>query len=98
MNALAHVEILRVDGRREEHDVGRHLLLPWILRMIGASVGDVVNLRDGRVMLIDDTGFNDGKPRNPAATELYWSVCKPGTTHPICGDVAIAVDEDFAQD
>jgi len=30
------------------------------------------------------------------ATALYHSVCLPGTTHQIVGDVAIAIDAEFA--
>ena len=36
------------------------------------------------------------KPVNAIATELYLSVCAPGTTHQIVGDVAVVPDEDFA--
>lgn len=109
---LASVEIIRTDGRRETHEVGRHILLPWILRMIGANVSDIVNLRDGRVMIVDDNGYEVTeektsrgitlkpvralKPVNEAATMIYHGVCRPGTTHQIVGDVAIAWDEDFA--
>jgi len=67
-----------------------------VLRAIGADAADTVNLRDGRVMVVDDTGMVEGKPVNQQATELYRSVCRPGVTHPICGDVAVCVDEDFA--
>lgn len=93
---LAEVEILRTGGERELHKVGKALLFDWCKRMIGADTIDTVNLRDGRVMLVDDVGLIDGKPINPQATRLYHSVCKPGTTNPIAGDVAIAVDADFA--
>lgn len=93
---LAKVEILRADGRHEEHHVGRHILIDWIERMIGAQILDTVNLRDGRIMLVDDTGLVDGKPRNEAATKLYHAVCRPGTEAYIAGDVAIALDRDFA--
>jgi hypothetical protein len=96
--SLAHVEILRANGTREAHEVGRHILLEWIRRMIGAACLDTVNLRDGRVMLVDDSGLIDGRPENPAATALYHSVCIPGTTNPIAGDVAIALDADFGED
>lgn len=36
------------------------------------------------------------KPVNAIATELYLTVCVPGTTHQILGDVAVVPDEDFA--
>jgi hypothetical protein len=95
-NNLAKVSILRAAGTAEDHEVSRHILLDWCRRMIGADTLDTVNLRDGRVMLVDDVGLVDGKPLNAAATALYHGVCRPGTTNPIAGDVAIAWDEDFA--
>ena len=95
MSDLARVEILRANGQREEHEVGKHILLDWITRMIAAETTGSVNLRDGRVMVVDDTGLVDGRPVNAAATKLYHAVCRPGTTAPICGDVAVALDEDF---
>jgi hypothetical protein len=36
------------------------------------------------------------KPENEIATAYYHSVCIPGTTHKIVGDVAIIDDEDLA--
>ena len=36
------------------------------------------------------------RPVNEKATKLYLSVCRPGTTHQIVGDVAIVNAEDFA--
>lgn len=54
---LASVEILRATGAQEEHRVGRHILLDWCRRMIGADMVDTVNLRDGRVMIVDDLGY-----------------------------------------
>jgi hypothetical protein len=68
---------------------------------LGAKFLDTVNLRDvggritGVVMLVDDIGFDNGKPVNKLATEIYHAQCRPGTTHPICGDVAIVNDADF---
>ncbi|MGH7462669.1 MAG: hypothetical protein ACREMA_16800, partial [Longimicrobiales bacterium] len=58
---------------------------------------DTVNLRDeGRhVMLLDDLGHHKQLPVNQKASELYWSVCRPGTTHTIRGDVVIVRDDDF---
>lgn len=57
MNELCEVTILLADGREETHQVGRHILTEWIKRMIQAEVLDTVNLRDGRVMLVDDRGW-----------------------------------------
>lgn len=107
------VTVIRTDGTQETHEIARAQALQQIYRLIGADTIDTVNLRDGRVMLVDDNGWDcefvehgDGrfsfvptaprKPINPAATALYHGVCLPGTTHQIVGDVAIALDEDFA--
>jgi hypothetical protein len=93
-----NVEVLRVDGTRELHVIGKHNAIRTIHRLIGCETGDSVNLRDGRVMCVDDTGLNDGKPINKQATELYWSIypLAKKSQQPIAGDVAIALDEDFA--
>lgn len=89
------VEVIRVDGSKEQHDVPKGGLRP-IGKLIGVDTFDTVNLRDGRVMLVDDTGMIDGKPVNPEATKLYHGICRPGNPHSIHGDVAIARDADFA--
>jgi len=34
-------------------------------------------------------------PVNEKATELYWSVCQPGATHMIVGDVALIHDSRY---
>lgn len=92
------IEVLRVDGTREQHEVPKFSAIRLINKLIGADCGDTVNLRDGRVMCVDDTGLVDGKPINKQATELYWSIypLAKKSQQPIAGDVAIAVDEDFA--
>ena len=95
MSELVSVEILRVGDAREEHQVAKHIFFTWCRRMIGADCIDAVNLRDGRVMLLDDVGHPKGLQFNAGATELYHSVCRPGTTHEIVGDVAIYLDRDF---
>jgi hypothetical protein len=56
----------------------------------------MVNLRDGRIMIVDDLGHPKELPVNVEATVLYHSVCRPGTTHEIRGDVAVTLDENFA--
>lgn len=90
--------IIRVDGTEEPLDGKRSMR--QLLAAISADCIDCVQLRHlGRptqVMLVDDTGMVGGKPVNPKATELYHANCRPGTTSPICGDVAVVFDEDFA--
>ena len=87
--------LIRADGKVEPFN--RQASTTDIARLIGAQTLDVVNLRKfGLVMLVDDTGLIDGKPANQEATRHYHSVCRPGTTQNIAGDVAIVPDEDFA--
>lgn len=106
------VLVIRTNGREEIHEIACALAVSTINRLIGADTFDVVNLRDGRVMLVDETGWETRaetrpygveiipvtprKPINPRATALYQSICLPGTTHQIAGDVAIALDKDFS--
>jgi len=83
-----------------------------IVLLIGAEILDTVNLRDGRVMLVDDDGWESyplrtaqgisliplklRKPVNPTASALYRAVRRPGVTHQIVGDVAIVQDREVA--
>lgn len=83
------VTLITTSGQTTEHDVESKNYRLWIELSIGAACLDSVNLRDGRFMLVDDTGAITGKPVNYEATRLYHGVCIPGTTHEICGDVAI---------
>lgn len=85
---------IRVDGAPTTHNVGQRQAIREIQRLIGATCLDTVNLRDGRVMLVDDTGLIDGRPVNSEATKLYQSVRR--TNNSIHGDVVIALDKDFA--
>lgn len=96
---MARVRIIKTSGEDESTDVPLrgNALLQWIHKMIGASCVDTVTLEDGVVMLVDDTGAVDGRPDNPKATKLYHAVCVAGTTHRICGDVAICLDSEFAE-
>jgi len=89
MSNLATVQIQRVQGEPEKHQVDRGIVLDFIRRMIKAERLDFVDLRDGTVMVVDDTGMLDGKPTNNKGTQLYRGICRPGTLHHIHGDVAI---------
>jgi hypothetical protein len=56
---LATVLVLRVDGTQETHQQPVDDVFKWATKAIGA-VGkglDLVNLRDGRVMLVDGYGY-----------------------------------------
>lgn len=91
---MAAVQVLRVDGSEETHKVERRALLPQIYQLIGCDCIDTVNLRDGRVMLVDDVGMLVQKPINGQATRIYHGIYS--TPYPIVGDVAIVLDEEFA--
>lgn len=58
-------------------------------RLLGADCCDTVNLRNGWTMVVDDVGHQKRLPVNAKATALYHSICRPGTTWEIRGDVAI---------
>jgi len=90
--------IIRVDGTVETLDRAKRM--EELRQLIGAAGLDTVALRHLgtplQVMLVDDTGLVGGKPVNDQATKLYHANCRPGVTHPICGDVAIVFGGDFA--
>jgi hypothetical protein len=86
--------ILRADG--SETQVMKRPNISAIQKELGYDVLDTFNLRDGRVVLVSDTGMLDGLPVNPKATALYHSICKPGTVFAIHGDAAVVYDDDFA--
>ena len=94
-----NIEFLPVAGDRQARVIEKRGAIKTIRSMIGAPIAtDTVNLRDGRVLIVDDTGLLDGRPVNPAATALFRSIyplAEENKTN-IHGDCVIAVDEDFA--
>ena len=72
-------KIIRVNGT-EELVLGKPSSKK-IMEVIDAEGLDTVILdfKNCQVMMVDDTGLIDGKPENPIATQLYRSVCKPGS-------------------
>jgi hypothetical protein len=88
--------IIRTDGSETLYEERPTL---WQIRhAIGCTSLDtvVIDHKNQIIMFVDDTGMIDGRPVNPKATQLYHSVCKPGTVWSIHGDVAIVNDKDFA--
>lgn len=85
------IELIRTDGTHEVVD------RPYseIRELIGADTLDSVRLPNGRTMLVDDTGHPKALPYNAEATSLYHSICRPGTTHRILGDVAVVREGDL---
>lgn len=93
-----NIQVIRASGAIEQHEIPKHRAFEAIEKLIGASGCDTVNLRDGRVLIVDDCGAiaDPPRPANPEATKLYHSVCRTGTTWEIKGDAAVALDADFA--
>lgn len=71
------------------------LTIKAIEKLIGADCLDSFNLRDGTCVFVDDSGYDKNLPVNQKATELYLSICRPGTTHQILGNAVLCPDEDF---
>lgn len=89
------VEILRVgETTPAAHKVRPHMSFRFINQALGSSVTDSINLRDGRLMLVDDMGLRKELPENPAALAIVREVY-PTYPYPVVGDVAIVWDEDF---
>lgn len=88
--------IIRTSGAVEEIAGADPLTYAEVADLIGATMLDVVNLRDGRMLFIDESGHPKGLPDNPHGTGLYWSVCRPGTTHRVAGDVVVLSVDQFA--
>ena len=87
---------LRVNGEREAVAPGLHVREVAVL--IGADTLDAVLLRDGRVMLVDDAGYDKELPVNLEATAIYHAICVPDADWSILGDVVIVYDADYGSD
>jgi hypothetical protein len=88
--------IIRVDGSEEM--VPKRPTLDAIYKAIGCDTIDTVTLDRDRqlIMMVDDEGILNGKPINPKASALMKEAFGPSYPNPICGDVALVNDEDFA--
>jgi len=90
---MSNIHIIRANGTEEDHTAsGPQLLLREVAVLIGAACLDGFNLRNGKRVWVNDNGLAMGLPVNPKATALYHSICRPGTTQPIVGDVAIVAE------
>jgi hypothetical protein len=76
------VEIIRVDGTHETATVDRRNWVKQVEHLIGADCLDSVDLRDGRVMFVDDLAYFKGLPDNSEATGVYHKICKPWNKPP----------------
>jgi hypothetical protein len=82
--------VIRADGTEETHPHDPDTLqLRHVAALIGAGTLDSFSLRNGKRVWVDDLGHTRGLPLNAKATAMYHAICKPGTTHPICGEVAV---------
>lgn len=90
--------IRRADGSVEYFEVSKSGALRELAAEMTYDFFDVVNLRDGFVMLVDDDGQlrEPCPPVNQWATDKYLALCKPGTNWTIVGDVAVLRDGDLA--
>ena len=88
-------KIIRVNGT-EELVLGKPSTKK-IMELIDAEGLDsvILDFQNCQIMMVDDTGLIDGKLENPTATQLYRSVCKPGSKGTIHGDVVLVNDKDF---
>lgn len=94
---MKKITLIKTNGEESEHEFIK-LTITELKKLVIYEVFDTVNLRDGRIMMVDDEGHikKNPPPVNPVATALYHSVCVPGTTWPILGDIIITYDEDWS--
>lgn len=80
-------EVIRVNGTRQEYlpADGRHYTLEEMQKAIGGGYVQIVQTKDGRLMVIDEEGKIKGFPVNTVATRLY----RFGDQDPIVGDVLV---------
>lgn len=86
-------EIIRADGTRQAYPPadGQHYTLEELKRAIGGGYIEIVQTRDGRLMVIDEEGKLKGFPVNPVATALY----RFGDQDPIVGDALVCEDRNI---
>lgn len=91
------VHIIRASGAEEHVEIAKDIIFADLAMRCGWVLTDQVNLRDGRIMIVDDGGLEKGLPKNEKASVLYRAVCRSTDEELfIVGDVAIIRDEDFA--
>lgn len=90
---MKKVTLIKTSSEESVHEMEK-LSIKKFSEISGIDTFDSVNLRDGRVMMVDDTGAIDGLPVNPKGTEFYHSICRPGAPN-IHGDVIICNDADW---
>jgi hypothetical protein len=81
------------------HTDGHETLIPdgdWdaVHKELGTDILDHFTCTNGDLVMVDDLGHGKRLPINKKASELYWARCKPGTTHPIVGPVAVIPAKD----
>lgn len=88
-----NVEIIRVDGSREQHEIEKGELFGRLYTLLDCDTIEPLAVRGGRFMLMDEDGLLIKKPINPEATALYiasgWAMSE------IRGDVALVAHDDF---
>lgn len=96
MNSEGKIKVRLIRSDETEEDV--YLIASnWVKELeplIDSNCFDVVNLRNGIVMIVDDDGILKQKPINWKASMIYWITGHPNSWH-VFGDVAIMRDRDL---
>lgn len=95
MNMIV-VEVVRADGTLEPQELYRPRFFAELRQILYAPLGfKSFNLRDGRVMIVDEMAYHLCKTLNMKAVEIFKESGTQGQMPPLCGDVAIVRDSDW---
>ena len=83
------MKVLRANGETENFSPTKEKVWEEAQRIIKAKLLQIVDLRDGNVMLVDEEGLYTDKPTNSKATSLAHGKVNIDPTRGIVGDVAI---------
>jgi uncharacterized protein DUF3846 len=79
--------LLKTNGEKQEVKIDKTNAGPTLRTLVGGWI-EIVRLRNGRQMIVDEEGHPKNKNLNVEATLEYHS-SYPETTNWICGDVVI---------
>lgn len=71
------VTVIRTDGTKEEHEIQYRGSFDPLYKLAGCDTFDIVNLRDGRVMLVDDHGYECESIQDTPGTGPFKITMKP---------------------
>lgn len=91
---MVEVKIIRSDGGIEEHSLPEETWFNEVEQLIDSRCFDLVRLKDGTIMLVDDDGYMKARPTNLEATMLATLLSEAAIgSAGILGDVAIVRKE-----